>query len=168
MPIRRSVKKPQELSLAKYLVQETEIAKLKAEKKELASSNHRLDVELAEARYTIIDLMDVRGLLDGYAGLEDHKDLVVWREKALDRLLNAADARPGGQMGDPTHGERALCPLCRAGVSGTTGMRGFAYPEGLRRHLLGESTPRQCEVFSAAEKTIIRRIRAKHVRMHGW
>lgn len=134
---------------------------------ELTDENRRLTTDLSIARDTIVDLMDVRGLLEGYLGLEDHEAFLAWREKALERVLNAADARPGEQMGDPGYGERALCPLCRAGANGTTGVRGFAFPEGLRRHLLGESTPRQCKVFGAAHESIIRRIRAKYVRTHG-
>ncbi|MDR6377335.1 hypothetical protein [Paraburkholderia caledonica] len=142
------------------------MARLTAENKNLASTNDWLEGELAMSRNAIIDLMDVRGLLDGYVGLEHHKDLLAWREKALERVLDAADPRPAQQMGDWGHGERALCPLCRGGVSSPS-VRGFAFPEGLRRHLLGESIPQQCQVFAAADKSIIRRIRAQVVRMGG-
>ena len=168
MPVTRSVRKPRELKLADFLRLEHEVARLKAQNVELASTNDWLDAELAMSRHAIVDLMDVRGLLDGYVGLEDHKDLLAWREKALDRVFEAADPRPALQMGEFGHGQRALCPLCRGSANGPGNVRGFAFPEGLRRHLLGESTRHQCEVFAAADKSIIRRIRTKHVRMHGW
>jgi hypothetical protein len=166
MPATRSLRKPRELKLADFLRLEHEVARLKAENKELASTNDWLHVELAISRDSIVDLMDVQGLLDGYQGLEDHKDLLAWRRQALERVLNAADPRPAAAMGDFGHGDRALCPLCR-GSANSPGVRGFSFPEGLRRHLLGESTPHQCEVFAAADKAIIRRIRAKVVRMGG-
>lgn len=167
MPITRSARKPRELKLADFLRLEREVARLKAENKDLASTNDWLDEELAMCRHSIVDLMDIQGLLDGYLGLEDHKDLMTWRDNALDRVLHAADPRPALQMGDVGQGQRALCPLCRRSADGPGNVRGFAFPEGLRRHLLGESTPHQCEVFAAADKAIIRRIRAKVVRMGG-
>ncbi|MFM0059215.1 hypothetical protein PQR64_26645 [Paraburkholderia phytofirmans] len=166
MPATRSVRNPRELKLADFLRLEQEVARLKAENKELASSNDWLDEELAMSRNTIVELMDIRGLLDGYRGLDDHSDLTAWRAKAVERVVNAADPKPALQMGDFGHGERALCPLCRGSASSPS-VRGFAFPEGLRRHLLGSHTPHQCEVFAAADKSIIRRIRAKVVRMGG-
>lgn len=136
--------------------------------KELSDENQRLTVNLSMARDKIVELMDVRGLLDGYAGLEDYDDLLEWRRNAIRRVMEAADVRDGVVMGDLSGNDRALCPLCRRSANGPGGTRGFAFPEGLRRHLLGESTPNQCAVFGAADKAIIQRIRAKHVRMHGW
>ncbi|QIN60919.1 hypothetical protein SBC1_08980 [Caballeronia sp. SBC1] len=167
MAVTRTVRKPRELKLADFLKLERELARLETENKRLALDNRSLESDLAMSRYAIIELMDVQGLLDGHEGLEDHQDLVAWRRQALDRVLNAADPRPALQMGAYGHGERALCPLCRGSTNGPGNTRGFAFPEGLRRHLLGESTPHQCEVFAAADKSIIRRIRAKVVRMGG-
>lgn len=166
MPASRSVRKPRELKLADFLKLEYEVARLAAENKKLTSTNDWLDVELMMSRNVIVNLMDVRGLLGGYIGLEDHEDLLAWRDKALERVLHAADPKPAVQMGDYGQGERALCPLCRGSASSPS-VRGFSFPEGLRRHLLGESTPHQCEVFAAADKSIIRRIRSKVVRMGG-
>ncbi|MEM5459638.1 hypothetical protein VSR69_33000 [Paraburkholderia phytofirmans] len=166
MPATRSVRKPRELKLADFIKLEYEVARLAAENTRLAADNRSLESDLSMSRYVIVDLMDVRGLLDGYVGLEDYKDLVVWREKALERVLDAADPRPAMQMGDLGSGERALCPLCRGSASSPS-VRGFAFPEGLKRHLLGSHTPHQCEVFAAADKSIIGRIRAKVVRMGG-
>lgn len=53
-------------------------------------------------------------------------------------------------MGDPRW-PRALCPLCKQGAQGTRDLKGYAVPDGLRRHLLGELNSRQCVVFGAAE-----------------
>jgi hypothetical protein len=131
---------------------------------ELTDENLRLTVDLSTTRDRFVELMDVRGLLDGYSGLEDHDGLLAWRDGALQRVLDAADVRNGDEMGDGRYGDRALCPLCRRSANGSRRVRGFAFPEGLRRHLLGESIPRQCEVFAAADNSIVRRIRAKFVR----
>lgn len=167
MPAIRPTRRPRELKLADFLRLEREVARLKAENKELASANDWLESELAMSRQAIVDLMDVQDLLRGYHGLDDHKDFTAWRSRAVERVLNAADPRPAQQMGDVGQGERALCPLCRGSANGPGNVRGFAFPEGLKRHLLGESTPRQCKVFAAADKSIIRRIRAKVVRLGG-
>ena len=135
--------------------------------KELTDDNRRLTVDLSMACDKIVELMDIRGLLDGHAGLEDHDDLLEWRKKSIQRVLDAADVRDGAAMGDLGGNDRALCPLCRRSANGPGRARGFAFPEGLRRHLLGEHNSAQCDVFGAADKSIIRRIRAKYVRRHG-
>jgi hypothetical protein len=50
----------------------------------------------------------------------------------------------------PTYdGDRARCPLC-GGSSQAPYAAGFAFPEGLRRHLLGEYNSNMCVVMTIA------------------
>jgi hypothetical protein len=116
---------------------------------ELEKENRWLRNELFIVRHTLIDLMDPKDLLYGYLGIDEHEQLVEWRASAVKTVMADAQVRPGDEMGDPRW-PRALCPLCRQGAQGTRDVRGYAVPEGLRRHLLGELNSRQCDVFAAA------------------
>jgi hypothetical protein len=159
----RKISPRRQPNLLDYLWLENDIRLLREKVDDLTNVNRQLTADLDTARSTIVDLMDARGLLDGYIGLEEHTDLLVWREKAVERVLAVADVRDGNEMGNGMYGDRALCPLCRRSANGSGRVRGFAFPEGLRRHLLGDYNCAQCEVFGAADKSIIRRIRAKNV-----
>lgn len=116
----------------------------------LKRENRRLRDELYLARRNLINLMDLQGLLSAYRSAHDFDQVDEWRRAAAATVLTAALVRPGEEMGDPRW-PRALCPLCRQGAQGTRDVRGYAVPEGLRRHLLGELNSRQCPVFAAAE-----------------
>ncbi|RQQ08387.1 hypothetical protein DF161_29135 [Burkholderia stagnalis] len=101
--------------------------------------------------------MDPQGLLRGYLGVRDDNELDSWRRATLAAVLDNAQVRPGEEMGDPRW-PRALCPLCRQGAQGTRDVRGYAVPEGLRRHLLGELNSLPCPVFRAAEAIALENI----------
>ncbi|MEM5419649.1 hypothetical protein [Paraburkholderia ferrariae] len=148
---------------ANYKSLEDLVCYLTDKTEELRADNHRLSVDLAVARRKIIDLMDMRGLLDGYVGIDNYDDLLAWQRGALQRVLDAADVREGVKMGDLYGRDRALCPLCRRSANGPNSVRGFIFPEGLRRHLLGYHNAAQCDVFGAAHDSIVRRIRAKRL-----
>jgi len=66
-----------------------------------------------------------------------------WLRSIVDDVLKLAKPRP---MFD---GDRALCPLCGGG-SQSPYATGFAFPEGLRRHLLGEYNSHKCAVMAVA------------------
>ncbi|MGF6664976.1 hypothetical protein QF000_006644 [Paraburkholderia atlantica] len=120
------------------------------ELEDLRSENRRLHNDLFVARDRLISLMDQQDLLHGYYRIRDRKQLAEWRQETAATVLSKALVRPGAEMGDPRW-PRALCPLCRGGAQGARDVRGYAVPEGLRRHLLGEMNSQQCPVFSAAE-----------------
>ncbi|KVO72433.1 hypothetical protein WJ79_19440 [Burkholderia ubonensis] len=124
----------------------------------LESENRRLRDELFLVRDSLIHLMDPQELLRGYLGIDDDAELDSWRRTALAAVMGSAQVRPGAEMGDPRW-PRALCPLCRQGAQGTHDVRGYAVPEGLRRHLLGGLNSRQCAVFAAAEAIALENIR---------
>jgi hypothetical protein len=121
--------------------------------------------ELFKARHSLVDLMDPQDLLGGHWKTSDYDQVDEWRMEAMVAVLAAAQVRPGAEMGDPRW-PRALCPLCRRGAQGTRDVRGFAVPEGLRRHLLGESNSQQCPVFGAAEAMARDGVKDKLLR--GW
>ncbi|WP_044490810.1 hypothetical protein [Burkholderia pseudomallei] len=123
----------------------------------LSRENRRLRDELFVTRESLIDLMDPQDLLRGYLGVRDDSQLDSWRRTALAAVMGSAQVRPGAEMGDPRW-PRALCPLCRESAQGTRDVRGYAVPEGLRRHLLGELNSRQCAVFGAAEAIALENI----------
>lgn len=73
-------------------------------------------------------------------------ELVSWHDATTQKLLELADVRPGREMGDFPHLERAVCPVCGSG-SAQPYVKGFRYPEGLLMHLRGERNARECQVI---------------------
>lgn len=121
-----------------------------SELEQLRDENWRLRNELFAARQALVHLMDTQDLLTGYFRCKDFDQLDEWRIERAAAVIKEAWVRPGEEMGDPRW-PRAICPLCRQGAQGTKDVKGYAVPEGLRRHLLGELNSRQCAVFAAAE-----------------
>jgi hypothetical protein len=70
-----------------------------------------------------------------------------WLESVADDVLKLARPQDVDQSGYGP--DRALCPLCHGG-SQSRYATGFAIPEGLRRHLLGENNSNRCAVTEAA------------------
>jgi hypothetical protein len=132
---------------------------------DLESKVRQLRNDLFVARQALIYLMDQQDLLRGYFGIHDFDKLREWRLERAEAVMKEAWVRPGEEMGDPRW-PRALCPLCRQGAQAGRDVRGFAVPEGLRRHLLGELNSRQCAVFAAAES--IARDSIHEAREDGW
>jgi hypothetical protein len=69
----------------------------------------------------------------------------------VEHLLGHAKPQPWQEMrGVSSISDRARCPLCGGSSDNPHGEEGFAYPEGLRRHLAGSYNARQCNVVKAA------------------
>ena len=117
---------------------------------QLKSKIHDLQNDLFVARQALLHLMDPQDLMRGYFRIDDFEKLDEWRRDRAEAVIKEAWVRPGDEMGDPRW-PRAICPLCRQGAQGTRDIKGYAVPEGLRRHLLGELNSQQCAVFGAAE-----------------
>lgn len=66
-----------------------------------------------------------------------------WLRSIVDDILKLAKPKP---MFD---GDRALSPLCGGGLQFPYAA-GFSFPEGLRRHLLGEYNSHRCAVMAVA------------------
>lgn len=130
----------------RHLVADAEIAALTEEVRKLRS-------DLWMARRDLVDLMppELEAILTGYysAGLKDSP--YPWADQMVEELLKHAAPRPWREMaGASSISDRALCPLCGRGSDNPFGEQGFAFPEGLRRHLAGSYNARQCRVARAA------------------
>jgi hypothetical protein len=79
--------------------------------------------------------------------------------RASEQVIGDATLRSGPEMGDHTAVARAYCPLCN-GSSKQGYAKGFTVPEGLRRHLLGVRTAKQCPVVHQAVDATLKRILA--------
>jgi hypothetical protein len=111
----------------------------------------RLEEELSITRYALLELIEpeLRSVLNAYVYCDSRDDLFAWRRWAVQRLLESADKRTGQEVGDYLGNFRALCPLCGDGPS-TAYVTGFAFPDGLERHLEGSHNQHQCGVFRVA------------------
>ncbi len=104
----------------------------------------RLQDELLTARYVILSLMpeSLRNLLTSYYNCKSREDTYQWDNMVAEKLLEYVEIIPY----HPENGrERAYCPLCGEG-SDDPYEKGYALPEGLRRHVAGEGNTKKCPV----------------------
>ncbi|KAB0670140.1 hypothetical protein F6V30_08235 [Oryzomonas sagensis] len=109
----------------------------------------RLKNDLFEARYTILNLMPEKfeRLLKGYYQVKSRQEGYAWEHDVAEQIIaeaNILSKEEGSFLED-----RAYCPLCGRG-SNSPYDRGFAIPEGLRRHLTGWGNNSRCDVMEAA------------------
>jgi len=119
---------------------------------DLESEVRRLESDLYMARRTILEMTPepLRKELENYIGCKTFDEAYRWRVAAVERILELVQPQPAREMGDHSGGaDRALCPLCGGGSQSPYGGRGFAYPEGLKRHLEGSYNSHQCAVMEA-------------------
>jgi hypothetical protein len=116
-----------------------------------AAQIKKLEEELWSARVAIIGLAPskYRDLLKSYYRCEAHKDSYNWLDRVADQIIDTVEplSKEQGSYLEP----RAYCPLCGDGSSSPYD-RGFAIPEGLRRHLTGWGRSSQCSVTEAAHQ----------------
>lgn len=124
-----------------------------------------LSEELWRTQTGIIGLMSeaLQEVLTAQWFAESAQDRIEWMYWAVEQVLKAADPRPGAEMGDYPHNLRAYCPLCKRGAM-VAYSRGFSFPIGLERHLIGSHNIVQCAVFRAAEQMCIQRLREREKR----
>ena len=104
----------------------------------------RLQDELLTARYVILHLMpqNFLNLLTSYYDCKSREDTYQWENMVAEKLLEYVEIIPY----HPEYGrERAYCPLCGEGSDGPV-EKGYALPEGLRRHIVGEGNTKKCPV----------------------
>lgn len=113
----------------------------------------KLRQELWLVRHNLVGLMPskLEQLLSSYYALPEGEEPYNWQDALVEKLLEHASPRPRLEMGGvSSYSDRAICPLCGGSSDNPHGEEGFAYPEGLRRHLAGSYNARQCVVTKAA------------------
>lgn len=109
-----------------------------------------LESELFTARETVINLLEpeVRRIFEGRFQHDSLADASRWFKRAIERVLDLAVPQTGVERGDVSYPwPRARCPLCGGSANDFhSPNNGFAFPEGLLRHLLGANHAHQCEV----------------------
>lgn len=110
-----------------------------------------LEDELYFARRTLIDMLgaDAQGIfVKTPCRSISPGEVYAWFELVMGRVLEIARPLSPEERTDQTYdGDRARCPLCGGSANDYYNPNnGFAYPEGLRRHLLGANNNRQCNV----------------------
>jgi len=110
--------------------------------------------KLHDTRRTVISIVPekFRELLRSYQYLNGKDNAWGWGEATAGEIVALADIHTAAEMGDlPSNSPRAQCPLCDGHSSAAAhGISGFAVPDGLKRHILGTHTSKQCDVFFAA------------------
>jgi len=94
---------------------------------------------------------EFQDLLHGIFSCKRRKEAYEWQRIATEKIIERVKPSPAKEMGDvPHNGPRAYCPMCGGSPDNIYQIQGFAYPEGLRRHLEGSFNARQCDVMKAA------------------
>lgn len=109
----------------------------------------QLREELFRTRWDLISLAPdgFDSLLRSYYSCETRSATYGWEAEVVDKIVERAE--PLEEARPDLFGARANCPLCRSG-SQSYYERGFALPEGLRRHLVGYGRSHQCCVMRVA------------------
>lgn len=106
-----------------------------------------LEWDLDSARRAIVSLLPqfIQTLVDSRYACQSWEDAYKWESELVDEIITSATvlSREEGSH----FGPRACCPLCGHGSSALYA-RGFAVPEGLRRHLIGWGNTTGCGVLT--------------------
>lgn len=106
----------------------------------------RLKAELQTAREAVLEMLSpqLQALFDDFYSCQSRAEISELLVKIAEALIANADR--------DAHEERLLgiryakCPLCRRGA-GSSPFQAFVIPEGLRRHLQGDSNAHTCAVM---------------------
>lgn len=122
-----------------------------------------LQSDLYMARRTILELMPdkIREVLESYHECSSYEQARGWERQAVEEVLALSRPAPAGEMGEyGSLTDRAYCPLCGGSAQTAYGGDGFAFPEGLRRHLMGSYNSQRCDVFAAVRELCRDRVRS--------
>lgn len=111
----------------------------------------KLEQELCSARYAILGLAPAayRQVLTSYYHCNDRSESYHWLGSVAEQIIETVEPLPDEK--ESFFGARAYCPLCGEGTSSAY-ERGYALPEGLRRHLTGWGKSQICAVMEAAHQ----------------
>jgi hypothetical protein len=117
----------------------------------LVTEIERLREQLYDARRCIVDLMPEHygDMLESYYRCESRPDRHRWQYATADEIVDDVieQRQQLANIADRAYyDDRAPCPLC-GGESSSPYTRGFALPEGLRRHLTGWGQSQRCPVM---------------------
>lgn len=109
-----------------------------------------LESDLFFARVALFNRLDERlqDIINTMPIDATFSEVYRWFEGAMSDVIDLAEPLSAEERTDTTHnGDRARCPLCGDSANDYYNPNnGFAYPQGLRRHLLGTHNNTQCEV----------------------
>ena len=126
----------------------------------LEAENGVLRREISDLREIVLSLMPSKLQALLFDGTPHGSDGAArdWASSVAQEVLKHARPRSAREMNDfGGLSDRALCPLCGRSSINFYGEHGFAYPNGLLSHLLGEGTAHECEIMEAARKLAIER-----------
>jgi hypothetical protein len=129
---------------------------------------NRLTAEIFFLRMAVQCLLPdkIAAVLQSYRDCATLKDAWLWIAGVAEQILDFAEPRPAGEMGEFGPGERAYCPLCGASAQ-TPYVKGFAFPNGLLQHLRGEGNADECIIMRAARVEAVDHVKdefAQHLR----
>jgi hypothetical protein len=114
----------------------------------------KLEEELYLVRRQLIQMAgpEAEMILFSPSNLTSQPEVWDWFKGAMGQVLELAKPRSSEKRGDRYyHGDRAVCPLCQGSAEDYYFPdNGFAFPDGLSWHLLGQRRARQCVVSKAA------------------
>lgn len=125
----------------------------------------RLNDELWTARNAVLEVLPdhLSQVLDRYYDCSTREGVFTWLDTAIDAVLGSAERKPARDMGEySSSSDRAFCPLCRGSADTIYGEKGFAFPDGLDRHLRGSHNARQCVVMK-----VVTDLALDHVKENG-
>jgi len=101
--------------------------------------------DLERARDDMIDIMPekISEQLKKYLLCNNHDDRLQWWYESLKVITDSTVPDP--EFSNSWTGKRANCPLCHGGNNWH--YNGFSLPEGLRRHLEGNSGAHACHIL---------------------
>jgi hypothetical protein len=114
----------------------------------------KLTEDLYTAREIIFTLIpkQAQEALVGCFECRSFEDTARWRRESIERMLLVAEPKSAGEMGEyASITDRAFCPLCGGSADNLLSGNGYAFPDGLRRHLAGSHNMLQCSVFEAIQ-----------------
>jgi hypothetical protein len=134
-----------------------------------ADEIQRLRDDLFTARLTVLRLMPpaVQAVLKSWMNCTSREDFDRWKTLTAEQILKLADVRPAEEMNSfVSTSPRAVCPLCRESTE-WFGLEGFAYPDGLLRHLYGTHRAVPCAVFTIACELALESVKLRSQQTSG-
>lgn len=108
---------------------------------------NKLRGDLWMLRHDLIQLLpyELVKILGSYGNCLESKTTYKWLDEVAEEIIAYVESL---EPAVSEWGSREKCPLCGRGANSSY-QEGFAFPEGMRRHLVGYGSVHQC-LFTAA------------------